>query len=167
MKSSSWKIIVEFVGVSAIVASLLFVGLQMRQAQEIALGDGDLALLSSRIEINSAMNEHARIWVRGNSGEVLSEEERLIFENLVSSENELAFFASLQLLRLGSSDAARTVRHDFAAFLHRNPGARIVWVEDQKNRLNYRRKISPADTNDSPYTNTVLSSLAKLDRARD
>jgi hypothetical protein len=37
MKSMSWKDVAEFVGIAAIVASLLFVGLQLKQSQEIAI----------------------------------------------------------------------------------------------------------------------------------
>lgn len=36
MKSASWKDIAELVAITAVVASLIFVGLQMRQTQEIA-----------------------------------------------------------------------------------------------------------------------------------
>jgi hypothetical protein len=39
LKSTSWKDIAELVGIAAIVASLLFVGLQMRQSHAIALSD--------------------------------------------------------------------------------------------------------------------------------
>jgi hypothetical protein len=37
MKRSNWKDTAELVGIAAIVASLIFVGLQMRQSHEIAL----------------------------------------------------------------------------------------------------------------------------------
>ena len=37
MKQTNWKDIAELVGITAIVASLIFVGLQMKQSQEIAL----------------------------------------------------------------------------------------------------------------------------------
>ena len=37
MKFAEWKEIVELIGIVAIVASLLFVGLQLKQSQEIAL----------------------------------------------------------------------------------------------------------------------------------
>jgi len=37
LKAANWKTIAEFVGMAAIVASLIFVGLQMKQAQEIAI----------------------------------------------------------------------------------------------------------------------------------
>ena len=37
MKNTNWKDIAELLGIAAIVASLIFVGLQMRQDQEIAI----------------------------------------------------------------------------------------------------------------------------------
>jgi len=37
MKKSNWKDIVELVGIASIVASLLFVGMQMKQSQKIAI----------------------------------------------------------------------------------------------------------------------------------
>jgi len=37
LKGANWKTIAEFVGMATIVASLIFVGLQMKQAQEIAI----------------------------------------------------------------------------------------------------------------------------------
>mgnify|MGYP001813140891 CR=1 FL=1 len=37
MTQASWKDIAELIGISAIVASLVFVGLEMRQSQEIAV----------------------------------------------------------------------------------------------------------------------------------
>ena len=39
MKNIAWKDAAELVGIAAIVASLIFVGLQMRQSQEIAIAD--------------------------------------------------------------------------------------------------------------------------------
>ena len=37
MRTTNWKDIAELVGIAAIVASLIFVGLQMKQSQEIAI----------------------------------------------------------------------------------------------------------------------------------
>ena len=39
MNSSKWKSVAELVGISAIVASLMFVGLQLKQGHEIALAN--------------------------------------------------------------------------------------------------------------------------------
>ena len=37
MKFAEWKDVAELVGIAAIIASLLFVGLQLKQSHEIAL----------------------------------------------------------------------------------------------------------------------------------
>lgn len=39
MKTTSWKDVAELIGIAAIVASLVFVGLQMKQSHEIALAE--------------------------------------------------------------------------------------------------------------------------------
>jgi hypothetical protein len=39
MKMSDWKDTAELIGIAAIVASLIFVGLQMKQSQDIAIAD--------------------------------------------------------------------------------------------------------------------------------
>jgi hypothetical protein len=39
MKSEDWKNFAELIGITAIVASLIFVGLQLKQSQEIAIAD--------------------------------------------------------------------------------------------------------------------------------
>ena len=49
MKSVSWKDIAELVGIAAIVASLIFLGLQMQQAERLAQNEEDLAVLTSMI----------------------------------------------------------------------------------------------------------------------
>jgi hypothetical protein len=39
MKFNDWKNVAELIGIAAIVASLIFVGLQLKQSQEIAIAD--------------------------------------------------------------------------------------------------------------------------------
>ena len=47
----SWKEIAEFIGIAAIVASLLFVGLQLKQSQDIAISAQYQARLDTTISI--------------------------------------------------------------------------------------------------------------------
>lgn len=67
MKNTDWKGIAEIIGIAAIVASLIFVGLQMRQAQEIAVADqyqdrADAALdwYLARMQSDSALQSIAQ-----------------------------------------------------------------------------------------------------------
>ena len=53
MNSTVWKYIAELGGIAAVVASLIFVGLQLRQNQEIALAEISQNALESVVEINN------------------------------------------------------------------------------------------------------------------
>jgi hypothetical protein len=60
MKTMNWKDVVEFIGITAIVASLIFVGLQMKQSQEIAVAAQYQERANTAIEYYLAhMNEPA------------------------------------------------------------------------------------------------------------
>ena len=57
MKTGDWKNIAELLGIAAIVASLIFVGLQLKQSQEIAIAsqyqaraDATMAFFNAHIE---------------------------------------------------------------------------------------------------------------------
>ena len=43
MKKTDWKVFAELIGFVAIVASLVFVGIELRQSRAIAIGEGNLA----------------------------------------------------------------------------------------------------------------------------
>jgi len=60
LKSDDWKNIAELVGMAAIVASLIFVGLELRQSQEIALSQTHSERSTTVIEqiISVADNSH-------------------------------------------------------------------------------------------------------------
>jgi hypothetical protein len=58
MKSSNWKDIAELVGISAIVASLIFVGMQMEQSQRLAWADSVLTMGANLVEEGSLRAEH-------------------------------------------------------------------------------------------------------------
>ena len=55
MQTTSWKDIAELVGIAAIVASLIFVGLQMKQSHEIALSAAYQARTEVLVEFMTAM----------------------------------------------------------------------------------------------------------------
>jgi hypothetical protein len=53
VKNTSWKDIAELIGIAAIVASLVFVGLQMKQSQDIALSAAYQARADTSIAIRN------------------------------------------------------------------------------------------------------------------
>jgi hypothetical protein len=73
---TNWRGLAELLGIVAIVASLVFVGMELRQSRAIAISEGNLANAEIQIERNNAINEHSIVWIRGNSGEPLAEKDR-------------------------------------------------------------------------------------------
>ena len=57
MKHYDWKSIAELVGIAAIVASLVFVGLQLKQSQEIAIADQYQNRSDAALEYFTAMTQ--------------------------------------------------------------------------------------------------------------
>ena len=106
MRAIRPKDVVETVGIISIVASLIFLGIQVKQAQEVALSETDAAMLESGLQLTSLVVEHADVWRRGSAGELLSEPEATIFRKLVEAHGNVAFMNYQQAGRLGESEIA-------------------------------------------------------------
>ena len=167
MRNSNWRDTAEMLGIVAIVGSLIFVGLQMRQAGRIALADGDLSYLSATIDLLGLLSDHPDTWVRGNSEEELDEVEAAVFQNLVIAVNDRAFLGHQQLLDLGFDEGAESELHDFAIFLFENPGARRVWAAREANLAKYRNTLDPNGLDYGYYSIAIQSDLTKLDQSQN
>jgi len=159
----NWKDVAEATGLVAIVASLVFVGLQLRQTQDIGLAEGYSMAISTWNDVASEIDEHVEIWRRGNAGENLDENEATIFASLVTQVNHAAILGFLHSQQVAGIDQARIFAQDFAGFLYRNPGARRIWVMQEKNFATYR-KILDSDYQTHIWTQTVNDYLTELDR---
>ena len=164
-----WKVIAESIAMMAIVLSLVFVGLQLKQSQVIARNEIDGLFLENRIEAVGQINDHVNVWVRGLAAEKLSVDDAAVFENLLININDITFFTALNHFNLGSTEDARISIDDFAIFLHRNPGARRVW-EARESRLaegreviQFRNKVG-SNKFTFPYVEWVMQALEDLDQ---
>ncbi len=164
MKSNNWKDFAELIGIAAIVASLMFVGLQMRQAEVIARSEMNASILANRIEMHAAIIEHPDIWERGNKGEELEGDEAAIFSRLVFIVNEEAYSAVQQSIIWGQSEDADLDAAIFAAYLHENPGARRVWRAREDRLSNYRSQVVPGEQTTSDWIQRIESNMALFDR---
>ncbi len=163
MKNTNWRDTAELLGIVAIVGSLIFVGLQMRQTGRIALAENNAFYLSATIDMLGLLNDHPETWVRGNTGEELDEAEAAVFENLVIAVNDRVFLGYQQLLNLDNDEGAERDLHDFAIFLFQNPGARQVWLDREKNLIRHRQLLSPEGEHFSFWVNDIESDLKILD----
>jgi hypothetical protein len=81
-KNFDWKSIAEFVGIAAIVASLIFVGLQLRQDRQLALAENAADFDDTMIEYANVIRENREVWLRGLDGAELSPQDQVVFESL-------------------------------------------------------------------------------------
>ena len=153
-------------GIAAIVASLIFVGLQLRQEQNIALATLGQAEISSRTELNLGMSEFAEVWDKSNRGEPLSTSELLIMESLVDSWFRRAVIGGSTRRSLvgGTSRAAERI---FAVMLFRNPGARQIWEVQRENERLHLRQLGQETSFIGEWVDEIQADLTKLDRLNE
>jgi hypothetical protein len=140
----------------------------MRQAQNIAMSDGALANAANTIETNTAIRENSEVWINGNSGKELTENEALVFQTLVRSELVAQFMEITRLRRVGAEDIADSLTVDFSAFLFEHPGARKIWIEDRRATEKYRSLlVAGTRITDDEFAETVLFQLEQLDQLNE
>jgi hypothetical protein len=83
MKSVTWKDIAELLGMTAIVASLIFVGMQLSQERDIARRESRTDFVASTVEIARLFSDNRTEWVKGLRGDSLTENEQVTFNALV------------------------------------------------------------------------------------
>lgn len=128
MNNTDWKSIAEFVGIAAIVASLIFVGVQLRQDRQIAFAEAVADALENGLETRSDINQFAHVLVKGNSGAELDPAESMIVRNIVQNEQDRVFLQNWRARVMGES-FSNTPELLFAAFLYQNPAARDAWEQ--------------------------------------
>ena len=162
MKPKDWKDTAELVGIVAIVASLVFVGLQLRQEQDIAVAALGQSEVTSRTDLNLGMSEFADVWDKSNRSEPLSGSELLIMESLIDTwfRRALIGSASRQELDGGAGDTSRRI---FSILLYQNPGARGIWEAQRERERRYMLHMDPNFTFINDFADDVKVDLAKLD----
>jgi len=156
----NWKSIAEFLGITAVVASLVFVGLQLQQAQDIAIAEMNASGVANTLEENNAVMDNVDVWMRGNADENLTSAEAEIYLRLLTNMNNRFYFIVQQQERLGVGDDAVLDVAEFAGFLYENPGARRVW-RARENRLGkYRGLIKPSEVTTSDWIQLIESHIA-------
>lgn len=126
MSFGNWKEGVELVGILAIVASLVFVGLQLQQEHAIANAELQNEMISAQVALNDQVIANAAVLVKANNGESLTEEEQVILNELIDSQWASGFFG-YRRWQFVEHPAVLSPMRAFANFLYENPGALEVW----------------------------------------
>jgi len=131
----NWKTAAEFVGIAAIVASLVFVGQQVQQERQFAEAQAIGSLLENRLSLRADVYEFMHILSKGNSGAQLDATESLIVQNIVRNEHD---YVLLNLFHVQAIDAeiGNTPELELAVFLYQNPAAKKAWLQITAERAN-------------------------------
>ena len=85
MPNRNWKETAELIGIASLVASLIFVGLQIRQDQDIAVAQIYADHDDTVIEWARLLSENRDLWVRGLKGDKLDDAENAVFVAIAST----------------------------------------------------------------------------------
>lgn len=165
MNRANWRESAELIGIVAIVASLVFLGLQIRQTQAIATSDMNASSLLNTLEESNAIIANADIWAKGNASEELDPIEEVIFQRLVLNFNDRYYFAVQQQKGLGFEDEAALDIATYAGFLFENPGALRVWREHEGKNRKYRGLIDPNEQVTREWVDPIEAMLVRISEA--
>ncbi len=129
----------EFVGAIAVVATLIYLTIQVRHSREAMEETSRLAkaaVLSTTFERFSRFGGHiidnaevARLWREGCAGRELDEDDRTRFNALGQEFIYGAAAAFDHAIAAGSEDVVEVLPAVFARSVHGEPGLRAIWEE--------------------------------------
>ncbi len=126
MKPTELNDWLQVVGLFGVIASLIFVGLQLKQDRRIALAEVMSAASESSKYWAELVNDNADVWTKGLHGDELSDVETHRFNALAD-----AFFLRWQAAwtRAHQLEPALKTRfaREAATHIHQNPGLRRYW----------------------------------------
>lgn len=126
----------EFFGSVAVIATLVYLAVQIRTARSEADANSFNSTNSNSIGVQTVFLQQADIWAKGNAGEKLTREEAFAFDTLTSIRAEHAFFGYRRSEAL-KNGRERIHAINLAAFFIQYPLAYERWLKGEvaKQRL--------------------------------
>jgi hypothetical protein len=160
-KLNDWM---QVIGIFAVVASLIFVGLQLRQDQAIAVSESYSSATDSVGDLATLVKSNSKIWRTGLDGSKLPAEDELVFKAMAIVVEQYVANRTQRLVRIGGGegDAGRSVEN-YAYALYVHPGLRAAYAE----RLAYGDSVAEAfgDPRRRPFYRVLEEKLKQLDAA--
>ena len=123
-----WRDIAEAIGVTAIVASLVFVGMQLRQDVRNATSDAVGDALEAQIEVAQLISSHSALIEKANLGEPISYAEELVLREIARVLFAQVLFQIWQFAEIGDNYSSSPEQY-LAAYLFQNPGMRVAFTK--------------------------------------
>ena len=149
----------QVVGLFGVLGGLVFVGLQLRLDRQIAVTQATEAASANQQYWAELVNDNADVWVKGLSGEALSEPEKARFEVLASARM-FSYFTSW--IRAGQTTSQIRERFELeaAAELHRHPGLLHWWRENNRRQREIFERVGQT----LEWAEAVNEELGRLER---
>ena len=134
MKTEQLQDWLQIVGLLGVIASLIFVGQQIKQDRNIAIGDGWLQYTDTQVTLSQLIIDNVDIWVAGLAGEELSPIDRVKY-NQIAYVVEQKYAGRYNRSELGvRTGPAQGIALQFAHDLYAHKGLRAT-VFARWNRL--------------------------------
>jgi hypothetical protein len=157
-KLNDWM---QVIGFFALVASLIFVGLQIRQDQEIAIVEAVSHRFENAEALTNLVSENSVIWTRGLDGEELSTEDFVIFSAITKVVEEHYRQTYIRFQRIGPFLPVVAAR-DYAYVLYHRPTLRRLF-EARSAFTRSRDNAFGLDQRDRQFASSVDTMLEDLD----
>ncbi len=153
MKTTNWKDIAELIGISAIVASLVFVGLQMKQSQEIAIAETYQQEIETAYASGALAASNSEAVDKANNGDELSGAERFALQEYVRAKWLHGFFSQSHQMFLSRSTGGPLLFNSI--FFCENPGL----IKIMKTQFSYVAKNSSASSRLGAFTSDLDAAI--------
>ena len=127
MDNGRWKLIAEAFGIISLVASLVFVGLEVRQSSRASLEEAFVSSNAILIDTEALVLDHPDVWLRGCMAESLEPAEKVIYSRIHHAYTFSEFFTWARATRGVSEATARIAIDNIAMNIYRYPGFRAEW----------------------------------------
>lgn len=151
MKPSSWKDMAELIGIASIVASLIFVGMQMRQDQVLARSELGSQSFGELISLRMALmeDEFYEIWARAlEAPETLTTGEMLTVNGYLEAM-KLMIMRDCYLQMTGVFEECEVIVREHTTAFFGNRYAQLWW----------RNSYVPNTTFLPPWVDTIIRGL--------
>lgn len=134
MKNASWKDIAELIGITAIVLSLLFVGLQLRQGQQLAVEEMVNNSNDRQNSVRELILMSPDTWQRACRGEPLDPASRVVAGKIFDawSDHVIGEYILRGIGTRQSASSQEKIVEEFAAQLWIYPGLKELMAARDK-----------------------------------
>jgi hypothetical protein len=164
MKKSDWKDTAELIGITAIVLSLVFVGVQLMLERDVSIVEARSNLTDRVIYLTEVINTEEDVWKRGLDNEELTPVEEMKFLGLYKAVRSHIFTQWVRWSRIGPIDpdyAPQSLAHA----LYSHAGLRRIHMSNAaaiRDRGAAFNRTTPANV----FDGQVLDYLEELDRTK-